>query len=437
MSFYSFPSDGKTLFLNQSLLEKIRLNRSLWTSNSLYSHLWNLLFQRALQALDLDLTTERYLPYNGRNYLEFISSAENVMNSMLYLSFIGAIESNYELLYKGKNILLLWAKSSPYPGIMLEKEAGLTLSRFLDRICESYSILRPLLSAEENESVLIWLRHIGCKILQDHHYWLTHHQIQGPSNHICWHIFGLLVVGIFTYDYEMISYALDDPANPWNYQKLLCSAIFQEESRHHFRFREGKNSLGQLYSFNEVIHPGEIFDRYRTLSAVDEKRPPCGLYYCMFSLRALIYTAHLLAVNMIHFSETSENPILYNNSVLKKSLHFYGTYYYSQPLGKHNQNLSEPLNSSELFSSLPSCYSPYVNQLPDYENFGVFLVGSIHYQDDKVLQAVIEKNILQKSSGSEIEENPLLGVPHPITTPVVYLALLYLQNDRKVENTSA
>lgn len=175
------------------------------------------------------------------------------------------------------------------------------------------------------------------------------------------------------------------------------------------------------------MESGEIWDRYRTL---DVRNPNSGLAYCLFSLRALIFTAHVVdsnsSVHNAHLSPSSPScsPLLghiveakletehsnpatdthththayrprtksvrasshtphtrcmaSSEKALLQALHFYGKYYILYPVGTVAQIK----------------YAPYQGQQPLFEDLAEFLIGAAHFPGDHVLKRVVEFNLL-------------------------------------------
>lgn len=141
-----------------------------------------------------------FKPYCGKDKNTFIKHAQISFNSMLYLAFVGAVESNKGYLSVSKHILLSWSMALPAPGTQIQDShslkrltaTGLTISRFIDRIIETYRILASYLTNTETFFVKNWLIELGATIKLSHQFWLETFQMEGPSNHLSWHIFGML-----------------------------------------------------------------------------------------------------------------------------------------------------------------------------------------------------------------------------------------------------
>ena len=142
-------------------------------------------------------------PYCGKDNNIFIRDASTTFNSILYLSVVGAISSNEAYLSTSKQVLLSWAMTLPPPGTMLIDEShpaklltatGLTISRFIDRIIETYRILSASMTNTEIFFVKRWLIALGATIKASHDFWLRLYQLAGPQHILSWHIFGTLFV---------------------------------------------------------------------------------------------------------------------------------------------------------------------------------------------------------------------------------------------------
>ena len=165
------------------------------------------------------------------------------------------------------------------------------------------------------------------------------------------------------------------------------------------------------YSFNGRVESGEIWDRYRTL---DLKNPDSGLAYCLFNLRALVFTAHVVESNHIeceqlfpsasspllsieekvenswlhdqagsssshppHCESPTDSYMAYGDNAILQALHFYGKYYILYPVGT-------PADIQ---------YAPYQGQQPVYADLAEFLVARDHFPEDHVLQRVVAFNL--------------------------------------------
>jgi hypothetical protein len=189
-------------------------------------------------------------PYAGTIHTAFIDAAQNSLNSMLLLAFVGAVLAEKSFLIKSKKILLQWAESSAGLSISSQQtnskltETGLTLARFFDRIIETYVILSMYFTYHETRTIKRWMRNIGYVIKQSHEFWLSHHRIEGPQNHISWHLFGMASSGIFTDESDLLKYALHDNSNKWNFRQTVENAIYDKSKSN--LFREGHNDEGNV-----------------------------------------------------------------------------------------------------------------------------------------------------------------------------------------------
>ena len=356
----------------------------------------------------------------GKNVLQFQKAAQKSFNPLLFLSIVGAITSNTTYLHKARSILLMWSRGSPLPGISLAATkkhkggislCGLMISRLLDRIIESYHILASCMTHLERCEVLDWLKGLGKTIKLSHEYWLNHHEIEGPSNHHAWHSFGMVLIGIETSDETLISYALQDPENTWSYNNLLCWAIHNEERTCNM-FRKGHNSKGESFSYDEVAQTGEIFDRYRSRC---EDKPPCGLHYALFSLRALVYTAHLIVRNRLNIGRSFENPYNLHHCALIKALHYYGNFFVSFPACTPSDIHEEPYRGQQL----------------DENALVAFLLAAEDTPHDLSISNVVCRNIVQAepiqeqlAGGKARFHFPVMQHPHPLNIPMCYVILV-------------
>jgi hypothetical protein len=349
----------------------------------------------------------------------------------LFLSIVGAVSQKSVFIERAKDILLLWARSLPLAGTALvatrKKKggislAGLMISRFMDRIVESFWIISSAMSASEREEILAWFAALGQAVVVSHKFWLEHHEIEGPSNHHAWHTFGMVLCGVVTRDQKLISYALHDPRNTWNFDNLLRWAIHNNELTTNM-FREGRNSKGELFSFGGVAEDGEFFDRFRSRC---EDKPPCGLHYSLFSMRAMVYTAHLVIVNNLS-SPDKTNPYDLSCHALKKALHYYGNFFIQFP------------------ACTPSCITaePYREQQLDEHALAAYLVAYLDQPHDEEVVKVLMTNLILpppiveplKGKKGEQCQYPVMQRPLPINTPLCYLVLIYASEILVLDST--
>ena len=420
-------ADVPCVFLTEEVLENLRVEIPLLEKGSHRLKAWETIYQRAEKAMKLDPAP---FAYTGTNFEEYIKAAEATMNPMLFLSFCGAIMNKRKYIEKATSILLEWARANPLPGTQLARpekgkrltNTGLTLARFLDRIVETYRLVaESMMDSRDRGLVVRWIHEMGKSIQKSHMFWLNHHEVEGPQNHMSWHIFGMLLSGMVARDVPLIHYALDDPANRWNFQQIVDAAIYRP-GRASCVFRSGCNRAGQRFSYDGRAESGEIFDRCRTLSARDEGKPrPCGMHYCLFNLRALVYTAHIWDCNVEYLRSLMDVNVQARmmrccDDAILAALQFYGRYYVDYPTGGAEEGEGDGGGKEET-----KCitYAPYAEQRPDYENLPAFLLGRAHYPSDAVLEEVVATNVPVMHPPSQ---HPMQR-PHPLTTPVCYLLL--------------
>jgi hypothetical protein len=432
--------DIPCLFLTQDRLVQLRSEIPSAYPESIMLTTWEVLHSRAKNAMKIDLTHS--VAYTGSVHTEFITAAQDTMNPMLFLSICGAVMNDQDYLRKAGAILIDWATASPLPGTMLchpspkkrLTSTGLTLARFLDRIVESLRILAgSVLSQADTAAIVRWIHELGKTIKASHEHWLEHHQVEGPQNHLSWHVFGMALAGMVATDSTLLRYAVADPQNIWNFHTIVNAAIYREEVEA-CMFRSGCNGNGEAFSFDCLARSGEIFDRYRTLSAQDEgqDKPPCGMHYCLFNLRALVYTAHLCDCNADRCLFQSAQ-LLWGccDGALLQALHFYGPYFTDFPPREPGSDAGggccegkQPGDGGPTQRRgirVDESYAPYRNQRPDYENLSAFLLASHHFPEDLLLQEVMAVNV---ESAHPKGKHPLLHA-HPLTTPVCYMVLLF------------
>lgn len=142
----------------------------------------------------------KFKPYCGKDINMFIHRAAATFNPLLCLSIVGAISNNEAYLTISKQVLLSWAMTVPSPGTMLVDDShpakllaatGLTISRFIDRIIESYRILSASMTHTEVFFVKRWLIALGATIKESHEFWLDMYKLAGPQHILSWHTFGI------------------------------------------------------------------------------------------------------------------------------------------------------------------------------------------------------------------------------------------------------
>lgn len=236
------------------------------------------------------------------------------------------------------------------------------------------------------------------------------------SNHHTWQTFGMMVCGSIAKDQALVDYALKGQDNKWNYVKLVQWAI-HNKSRGKNMFREGTNSKGKLYSFGGIAEDGEIYDRYRTLC---EDKPPCGLHYALFSLRAFVYCAHFIICNELNIGDnpaSSTSPYDLSGHALKNALHLYGQFFIEYPTACCKSHIA---------------LEPYRGQQLDEHALAAYLLALEDTPRDRVVSTVIVTNIVlpppevshPRGSDEKRIDYPILKKAHPLNMPLCILVLL-------------
>ena len=225
----------------------------------------------------------------------------------------------------------------------------------------------------------------------------------------------MIVCGSLAKDQTLVNYALKGDDNKWNFVKLVHWAIHNTH-RETNMFREGANSKGELYSFGGIAEDGEIFDRYRTLC---EDKPPCGLHYALFSLRAFVYCAHFIVSNALSFDDTStsSSPYELSENALIKALHLYGQLFIEYPT---------KCCTAEIV------LEPYRGQQVDNHALAAYLLALEDMPRDRVLSTVIMTSIVfsppqvsHPAGGAKKRiKFPVIQKAHPLNMPLCLFVLL-------------
>jgi hypothetical protein len=193
---YELRDDFPNCFMTPDILAGIR-HAIVTNPKSLRAEAFAALASHAEQIF-LSNELVSFKPYCGKDKDIFIRCASISFNTMLYLAAVGAVTSRIDYLSVSKHILLSWAMALPAPGSQLEEThpvkyliaTGLAISRFIDRIVETYRILSAMMSNTEIFFVKHWLLAMGATIKRSHEFWIETYQESGPKNDLSWHIFG-------------------------------------------------------------------------------------------------------------------------------------------------------------------------------------------------------------------------------------------------------
>jgi hypothetical protein len=202
---YELCEDTPNLWITPTSFAQIRIAIS--KPNSIHASAYKKIQRYTTQIFVTD-DLSKFKPYCGDDKDVFMEHAQATFNSMLYLALVGAVSSNSAYLSISKQILLSWAMTLPTPGTHLADNShparlltatGLTISRFIDRIIESYRILAASMTTTEIFFVKRWLIALGATIKCSHEFWLEKYKVAGPQNHLSWHIFGTYIHFVLMY----------------------------------------------------------------------------------------------------------------------------------------------------------------------------------------------------------------------------------------------
>lgn len=176
------------LFLTPTKLLRCREAIIRSDEGSLIANAWECNLKRARIALRADIALDM-APYCGDDVALFQNAAQRAFNPMLFMSLIGAVTGDLSFIHHAKTILISWASAVPLPGthlVLCKKKkggislAGLIISRFMDRVAESFRILASSMDARERSDVLLWIQALGGTVRTSHEFWLAYHKGQGP-----------------------------------------------------------------------------------------------------------------------------------------------------------------------------------------------------------------------------------------------------------------
>jgi hypothetical protein len=191
------------LYLTQERLEKIRENICTASPGSLTVLVWEDI-SKLTDAELMHHSEMKMKAYTGRDVSEWVRHAQDSFNTILVLAFAGAILSDFIYLEAARKMLIAWATADPLPATQLSdlQKSGLCISRFLDRIVESYRILALSMTSDMQDKVIHWIHCLGHAVKASHLYWLEHLQAEGANNRLSWHVFGMTVAGSYVFNHQ-------------------------------------------------------------------------------------------------------------------------------------------------------------------------------------------------------------------------------------------
>ena len=311
---------------------------------------------------------------------------------------------------KGVEILTAWATARSASGQSAGEalsagscpaqitEAGLTIGRYMSMLGDGYRLLANDMNEAQRASMTAWFHALGQSIKTAHECWLKAHKTEGPNNHLPYHVYGMTVAGLLSHDAAMVRYATEDPANNFNFVRLVDVGIYEKDNpKNEFRqpslipfaslsedYQDAKyktQPVDLTFGGNKNVRTGEIWDRYRHIDCGHPEnhvleQKGCGFAYAMGNLRGLVLTAHVLAANGMN--QPGGQPFIHavNDSILN-ALRFYGGYYEQIPAGAPGDGIADPI---------------YHRETPTEDEFDTFLVAAPYFPKDAVFAGVFSKN---------------------------------------------
>lgn len=360
------------------------------------------------EGAKIDLTANP--PYTGADDAAFRAAADASIAHLPDLALACALERGPSCT-KGVEILTTWATAhsatGQLPGEALSAgtcpaqitEAGLTIARYFAQLGDGYRLLAGDMDKAKRDAVTRWFHALGLSIKTAHECWLRAHKAEGPNNHLPAHVFGMTVAGLLTHDAQLVRYATEDPANNFNFVRLVDVGIYEKDNPHN-EFRQPAlvplASLSQDYQDpkyatepvdltfggNKNVRTGEIWDRYRHIDCGHPETHSlelrgCGFAYAMGNLRPLVLTAHVLAANGMTQPGGQAFIHAVDDSILN-ALRFYGGYFEQIPAGSEpDKVITDPI---------------YHREVPSPDDLEAFIVASPYFPAEGIFRSILGKN---------------------------------------------
>jgi len=254
-------------------------------------------------AADADLMAT-FTPDQKVNHEQYFTLANSHAMAARDLALAFRITGDSDYAEKAMEIITDWAvdanASSVPPASGSLTASGLVVARVMVPFTDAYAMLYSEFSAADIATIHEWFEDSVAVILASKEFWRTGTQIcdygaacvnytapwlggQQFSNHISAQNMGLLALGYALADGDLVDYALDDPTNPVNLEKLVDGVILMDSSD--AWASDPTNTLSW-----PAVEQGEVYDRFR---AGEYK----GLGYTHINLRFLTVQADMAANN--------------------------------------------------------------------------------------------------------------------------------------------
>jgi len=365
------------------------------------------------EGVKIDLTANP--PYTGPDDAAFRSAASASIEHLPDLALACALKRGAGTVdpscRKGVEILTTWATArsatGQLPGEALSAgtcpaqitEAGLTIGRYFAQLGDGYRLLANDMDKTQREAVTSWFHALGLSIKTAHECWLRAHKTEGPNNHLPAHVYGMTIAGLLSHDAELVRYATEDPANHFNFVRLVDVGIYEKDNPQN-EFRQpaviALASLSQDYQDpryatqpvdltfggNKNVRTGEIWDRYRHIDCGHPETHSlelrgCGFAYSMGNLRPLVLTAHMLAANGMTLPGGQPFIHAVGDSILN-ALRFYGAYFEEIPAGSApDKIITDPI---------------YHREVPSPDDLEAFIVAAPDFPAERIFGAIMSKN---------------------------------------------
>lgn len=389
------------------------------------------------QAADAKIDLTANPPYTGADDAAFRAAADASIAHLPDLALACALERGAKpgaaadpSCRKGVEILSAWAtarsSTGQLPGEALSAgtcpaqitEAGLTIGRYFAQLGDGYRLLANDMSKAQRDAVTGWFHALGLSIKTAHECWLRAHKAEGANNHLPAHVYGMTIAGLLAHDAQLVRYATEDPANTFNFVRLVDVGIYEKDNpKNEFRqpslvplaslsqdYQDPKYATQPVdltFGGNKNVRTGEIWDRYRHIDCGHPETRSlelrgCGLAYSMGNLRPLVLTAHMLAANGM--TQAGGQPFIHavDDSILN-ALRFYGGFFEQIPAGSPpDLVITDPI---------------YHREVPSPDDLEAFIVAAPYFPAEKLLGSILSKNAKALSSTGNAPLTVLFAPP--------------------------
>lgn len=276
-------SASPVIFTPPSLLEAAR--KRLGTPGK---ERWDAAWKHTYTHAAANLETSPH-PYQGPLYQRYydigIKQAAIARDSALVFALTG----DERFLNKAGEFLMAYARdgeSNRDPARERKRtDQAMVIARVMTTFCYAYSLVHSALGEGERSTIETWMANLVPPIREGHRSWIDNDYFgkQLYQNHLGAHMLGMTAIGAILGDRKLVDYALQDDANPRNYERLIEGAILMRGDALNHR----DPTLTKQAS---AVQDGEIYDRYRST----EKK---GFGYAMLQQRELALTAEIATNN--------------------------------------------------------------------------------------------------------------------------------------------